>query len=451
MRFGLLSFVLALVLAGLSLFAQGPQPDRRTWRDYGGGPDNARYLTLNQITKANVDRLKVAWTYPTGDNNAYVFNPIIVDNVMYVLARNNSLVALDATTGKEIWVHEGLQGIAPRGINYWESRDRTDRRLFFQRNNYLQAIDARTGKSILTFGNDGAVDLGRASGREPATIGRDAVRTPGKIFENLHHPGFGHWRELPVAARRSPRLSTSSPASSSGSSTRFRIPASSATTPGRRTPGGTSAAPTRGVRSPSTPARGIAYFPTGSPTYDFYGADRHGANLFGTSLLALDARTGKRLWHFQIVHHDLWDYDNVRRAAVDDHPPQRPDDRRRGAGGQDRIPLRLRSRDRRADLADRRAAGAAERRAWRAGLADAAVPDQAAAVRAADVHGRRHEPVHADAASEREDWKKRIERAQRRALHAAGDASTRSRCRAPRAARTGARRRRTRPTARCTC
>ena len=91
------------------------QSSRRTWTDYGGSPDNARYFTLDQINRSNVDRLSVAWTYPTSDNIAYVFNPIVVDNVVYVLARNNSLVALDATTGKEIWIHEGLQGIAPAG------------------------------------------------------------------------------------------------------------------------------------------------------------------------------------------------------------------------------------------------------------------------------------------------------------------------------------------------
>ena len=130
-------------------------------------------------------------------------------------------------------------------------------------------------------------------------------------------------------------------------------------------------------------ARGIAYFPTGSPTYDFYGADRHGANLFGTSLLALDARTGKRLWHFQMVHHDLWDYDNTAAPQLTTITPQRQAARRRRAGRQDRLPLRVRPRDRRADLADRGAAGPGQRHARREGVADAAVPDHAAAVRAA--------------------------------------------------------------------
>src|SRR5438876_759843 len=174
---------LCLVLAAAQ--AADAQRSRREWKDYGGTPDNSRYLELDQIRKTNLDQLSAAWTYPTRDTIAYVFNPVIVDNVMYVLAKNNSLVALDATTGKEIWVHEGLQGIAPRGINYWESKDRKDRRLIFQIHQQLQEIDARTGKSILSFGKDGFIDLREGLGRDLGTIYRIQSGTPGKIFENL--------------------------------------------------------------------------------------------------------------------------------------------------------------------------------------------------------------------------------------------------------------------------
>ena len=107
------------------------EQDHKAWKDYGGGADSSHFSTLRQITKANVNQLRVAWTYPTGDDATYVFNPIVVDNVMYVLARKNSLVALDAATGKEIWIHENLPGLTTRGIAYWESRDRKDRRLIF--------------------------------------------------------------------------------------------------------------------------------------------------------------------------------------------------------------------------------------------------------------------------------------------------------------------------------
>src|SRR6476619_3901816 len=104
------------------------QQNYKVWSDNGGGPDNSHFSALTQITKENVGQLDVAWSYPSNDTLAYVWNPLIVGKVMYVLARNNSLVALDATTGKEIWIHEALMGIAPRGINYWESKDHKDRR-----------------------------------------------------------------------------------------------------------------------------------------------------------------------------------------------------------------------------------------------------------------------------------------------------------------------------------
>jgi len=283
---------------------QGGQA-RRTWQDYGGGPDNARFLTLDQIDKSNVGRLEPAWTYPTRDDFAYVFNPVVVDNLMYVLARNSALVALDAATGREIWVHENLQGIAPRGVNYWESRDRRDRRLLYQRNHHLEAIDALTGKPILTFGQDGAVNLREGfAGRDPATVGRVQSSTPGKIFENLILLGSatgenymatpGDLRAYDVVTGKEVwRFRTIPHPGEFGYDTWPKD--------AYKYVGGTNAWSEITVDS----GRGIAYFPTGSPTYDYYGADRHGANLFGTSLIALDARTGKRLWHFQMVHHDL--------------------------------------------------------------------------------------------------------------------------------------------------
>ena len=280
--------------------------------DNGGGPDNSRYVTLNQITKANVGQLTPVWTYPSNDNVSYVWNPLIVDNVMYVLARNNSLVALDATTGKEIWVHEDLQGIAPRGINYWESKDRKDRRLIFQKNSYLEEINAVTGKSILSFGTEGIVNLREGLRRYPTAgpFGRVQSNNPGKVFENLlilgTSPGEGFLsppgdlRAFDVVTGQLVwQFHTIPHPGEYGYDTWTKdawLYAGAANTWGEIT---------------VDEKRGIAYFPTGSATYDFYGADRPGANLFADCLLALDARTGKRLWHYQMVHHDLWDYDNT--------------------------------------------------------------------------------------------------------------------------------------------
>jgi len=155
------------------------------WPDYGGTPDQSRFVVVKDLTKKSVSQLAVAWTYPTGDERAYQFNPVIVDNVMYVLAKNSSLVAIDVLTRKELWIHANLRGITNRGINYWQSADGKDRRLLFALEDTLQAIDARTGKSILSFGKLGFVDLKEGLGRDPLTIRRVMSSTPGRIFENL--------------------------------------------------------------------------------------------------------------------------------------------------------------------------------------------------------------------------------------------------------------------------
>ena len=149
------------------------------------------------ITRQSVSKLAVAWTYPTGDERAYQFNPVIVDSVMYVLAKNSSLVAIDVVTRKELWIHANLRGITNRGINFWQSRDGKDRRLLFTLEDTLQAIDARTGKSIVTFGKDGVVDLREGLGRDPTGVRRVSSATPGRVFENLiilgSSPGEGYF------------------------------------------------------------------------------------------------------------------------------------------------------------------------------------------------------------------------------------------------------------------
>ena len=176
------AFVIAV---GAAAWLAAAEKNHKNWPDYGGGPDSSHFVELTQITKSNVSRLDVAWVYPNGDNHAYLFNQIVVDGVMYVLAKNNSLVALAAATGKEIWIHETLPGLTSRGIAYWESKDRKDRRLIFAMNDYLQEIDARTGKSILTFGTKGLVDLREGLGRDAKSISRIQTDTPGRVFEDL--------------------------------------------------------------------------------------------------------------------------------------------------------------------------------------------------------------------------------------------------------------------------
>jgi quinoprotein glucose dehydrogenase len=278
------------------------------WPDYGGTPDQSKYAVTPDITRESVRTLQVAWMYPTGDERAYQFNPVIADGVMYVLAKNSSLVAIDVATRKELWIHANLRGITNRGINYWKSRDGKQRRLLFIMDDLLQAIDARTGKSIETFGKKGAVDLREGLDRDPATIRRVASSTPGRIFENLlilgSSPGEGyfsapgHIRAYDV--RSGALVWTFRTIPRPGEFGHDTWPKDA-----YQYIGGVNVWGEITLDEP----RGIAYLPVSSPTYDYYGADRWGMNLFSDCLLALDARTGRRLWHFQMVHHDLWDYD----------------------------------------------------------------------------------------------------------------------------------------------
>jgi glucose dehydrogenase len=275
------------------------------WRDYAGGPDSSRFVAAKQITKANVARLEVAWTYPGGQTD---FNPLVVRGTVYGLGAGGSFVALDAATGKELWVHKGVQGFTGRGVNYWESKDGKDRRLLFSTGNMLQAIDAQTGLSIPSFGDGGRVDLRVGLDRDPATINQQ-TRIPGRVFENLIIMGSATNQEYASApgdirafdVRTGAKVWTFHTVPRPGEFGYETWPPDAWKTVGGANNWGEQSIDEK---------RGIVYVPTGSPKYNFYGGNRKGDNLFGDSILALDARTGKRLWHFQMVHHDIWDLDN---------------------------------------------------------------------------------------------------------------------------------------------
>src|SRR6188768_3985432 len=251
------------------------------WPGYGNGPDNSRYFASRQINKTNVTQLQVAWTYPYGDTGG---NPIVVRGVVYGRGRNGSVVAVDAKTGKELWVREKMNGMSSRGMMYWESRDGRDQRLIFPMNSLLQQLDAKTGKSVTSFGIDG---------RDPETIGSIQSQTPGEIFENLiivgSAPGEGYMS--PPGDIRAYDVQTG------------KIVWTFHTVPrpgefGYETWPKDAWQYIGGVNNwgemTVDAARGTVYVPLGSPSYDFYGVDRIGANLFGTSMVALDVRTGKR-------------------------------------------------------------------------------------------------------------------------------------------------------------
>lgn len=307
--------LLTLSVAGLILSAppRAAAQSHTTWSDYGGAEDSAQYSALRQINRSNVRRLQIAWTFPTGDDNRYFFNPIEAHGLTYVLAENDSIIALDAVTGKKVWVHPAdphTEIMTDRGINYWESKDGRDRRLLFASNHFLQEVDARSGRSIRSFGSNGRVNLKEGLGRDPQTLSLVQSTTPGRVFENLlilgsaTNQGYGSAPgDIRAFDVRTGKLVW----------TFHTIPH-----PGEfgydtwpkdawKRVGGANCWGEMSLDE----KRAIVYVPTASAKYNFYGADRHGADLFADCLLALNARTGKLIWYFQMVHHDIWDYDNA--------------------------------------------------------------------------------------------------------------------------------------------
>jgi quinoprotein glucose dehydrogenase len=299
--------VVLFVLMPLALHAQ----KAASWSEYLGGPAGSHYSPLKQINTGNINKLEVAWSYETGDDVTYTFCPLVVDNIAYIAAKQGALVALDATTGKELWVHKfaaggRFNGIAgQRGANYWESKDRSDRRIFITSGGMLHAIDAQTGKLIDSFADHGMLDLKTGIDRARFPL---ASRTPGRIFENLIILGSatgegylappGDIRAFDVVTGKLVWVFHTVPRP--GERGYDTWPKDAYTYMGGVDVWGEFSIDEK---------RGIVYMPTASSKYELYGGDRPGDNLYADCLLALDARTGKLLWHFQTVHHDLWDCD----------------------------------------------------------------------------------------------------------------------------------------------
>ncbi|AQG79841.1 PQQ-binding-like beta-propeller repeat protein [Spirosoma montaniterrae] len=324
----LLLIAILLSLVGLQLPGHLPHDEPvgdADWPKYGGNAAGNRYSPLTQINAGNVAKLRVAWTFDTGENSnpaepglEIQCQPIMVGGVLYGTTPRLKLFAVDAATGRERWRFDPFADPAKpprfhpiRGVVYWE--DGADKRVLYSVGSSLYAIDAQTGRLIDSFGQNGTVDLHEGLGSRE-TIGHDvaeyAVRstTPGVIYRDLLIMGSsvseggdalpGYIRAFNV---RTGRLVW----------TFHTIPL-----PGEygyetwskdsyRKLGGANCWAGMVVDE----KRGVVYAGTGSPSVDFYGGARKGQNLFANCVLALDAQMGKRLWHFQTVHHDLWDRD----------------------------------------------------------------------------------------------------------------------------------------------
>lgn len=301
-----LRFVVAPVLFSAAAFAQSQSGTN--WANIGGSPQNTHYSPLNEINRSNVARLQVAWKFDTGEAGGLETTPLIIDGVLYGITPSQKIIALDAATGTLLWKFDSaVKGTGPdRGLTYWKGAG-NEQRLFVGIANFVYALDPATGKVIPSFGQNGRIDLREGLGRDPehqsislstpAVIYRDLLIVGGRLPETAPAPpgdirafdvrsGAQRWIFHTIPHPGEPGYDTWPPDA-------------------WKTAGGANNWAGMAV----DPARGIVYVPTGSAVPDFYGASRLGDDLYANTLLALDAATGKLLWHFQGVHHDIWDRD----------------------------------------------------------------------------------------------------------------------------------------------
>jgi quinoprotein glucose dehydrogenase len=305
------SLLVFLLLAGYQVRTD----DDWTWSTYKADAESSSYAPLAQINASNVSQLKLAWTLavndmpPSARPGSSECNPIVVDGVMYATSAKHWVYAINAATGQQLWSFDPFDGAegggVSRGVTYWKSG--TDSRILFTGGDQLFALDARTGKPISTFGKNGKVSMNIGLRDDPETI--SVIPTsPGIVYKDLLIMG-AEVSELYGAQPGYIRAYDCKTGKLIWTFHTIPLPGE----PGYETWPKDAYKYAGGVNDWAGMSldtkRGIVFLALGSPSYDFYGADRKGKNLYGNSVVALDATTGRYRWHFQTVHHDLWDFD----------------------------------------------------------------------------------------------------------------------------------------------
>jgi len=276
---------------------------------YGGNSEATHYSPLKQINRSTVKQLEVAWTYDTGENGGLQTSPIEVSGVLYGMSPSQKVFAVDAATGKLNWKFDsGIAGTQPaRGLAYWADRDNQDRRIIVGVMNFVYELNAETGSPIPSFGADGRIDLREGLGRDIAT-GSIALTSPAVVYHDLLIVG-GRLPETLPALPGDVRAYDVKTGKIRWSFHTIPHPGEFGYDTWPKDAWQKSGAANNWAGMTVDQKTGIVYVPTGSAAFDFYGGDRSGDNLFANCELALNAETGERIWHFQGVHHDIWDRD----------------------------------------------------------------------------------------------------------------------------------------------
>jgi quinoprotein glucose dehydrogenase len=300
--------LLTVLLSALATAESHSNAEGNEWSVYSGHKTGDQYSSLRQINRKNVSQLKQAWRFDVGEKGGLQANPLIIGRTLYAYSSTGAVLALDGATGKQLWRFDppSPQLQPSRGFVFWS--DGQQKILFANVTNDLYALDPETGKQISTFGDGGKIDIRKGLAEGDVSHGFASMTTPGVAYRDMIIVGF-RAPETEPALHGDIRAFDVHTGRERWSFHTIPHPGDSGYETWPKNAWKVTGAANNWSGMALDEQRGIVYVPTGSAVDDFYGADRLGDDLYANTLLALDANTGKELWHFQGVHHDVWDRD----------------------------------------------------------------------------------------------------------------------------------------------